>query len=91
LANDGTYIEDSTVCDGSDSAIVTALSCSVTSSHFTGDTYDLAWGSSIYAKVTATNYLGSSTISDAGNGAIILTVPATPDNLINNAAVTMGD
>jgi hypothetical protein len=91
LANDGSYIEDLTVCDGSDSVIVAALSCSVASSHFTGVTFDLAWGSSIFAKVTATNYLGSSTESDAGNGALILTVPAAPDNLQNNAAVTMGD
>ena len=37
--------------------------------------YNLPYGSSIYAKVTATNDYGTSARSEEGNGAVILTVP----------------
>lgn len=91
MKSDGTYVEDSTVCDGSDPNVVAAQSCTFASSHFTGATFGLAWGSSITAKVTAVNYLGSSVESDPGNGAVILTVPGTPENLSNNVVVSSGD
>jgi hypothetical protein len=39
--------------------------------------YSLPYGSSIYAKVTSTNAYGTSIISEAKNGAVILTVPTT--------------
>jgi len=40
--------------------------------------YNLPWGSSIFAVITATNAYGTSVASDPGNGAIILTVPDKP-------------
>jgi hypothetical protein len=42
----------------------------------------LAWGSSVNARVIAYNIYGNSTTSDSGNGAVILTRPAAPTNLI---------
>jgi hypothetical protein len=45
--------------------------------------FNLPWGSSIFATVTATNTVGTSAISQAGNGAIILTNPDPPQNVIN--------
>lgn len=48
----------------------------------------MAWGSSIYAKVSATNTYGTSTYSLSGNGAVIVTVPDAPVSIQNNEAVT---
>jgi hypothetical protein len=36
---------------------------------------------SVYAKVKAFNVYGGSIYSDAGNGAILYTVPSPPNNL----------
>lgn len=44
--------------------------------------FNLAWGSSVNAKVIAYNIYGNSTTSESGNGAVILTKPAVPTNLI---------
>jgi hypothetical protein len=44
----------------------------------------------VYARIIATNYLGSSDASDSGNGAIILNHPDAPLNLQNNIEVTWG-
>jgi hypothetical protein len=81
---------DSTDCDGSDSTIIAATQCTVLVSTLKSAPFEIAWGSSIYAKVIATNYLGSSLASQAGNGAIILTYPDEPLNLVNNLEVTWG-
>ena len=48
----------------------------------------MAWGSSIYASVSATNIYGTSSFSTAGNGAVIVTVPDAPVSLSNNGLVT---
>jgi hypothetical protein len=52
--------------------------------------FSIQWGSDIYAKVSAINLYGSSTESDAGNGAIILTNPDAPLSLQNLPDVTTG-
>jgi len=49
--------------------------------------YNLPWGSSINAKVTAINKYGNSVESEVGNGAIILTYPDPPVNLIEDWTV----
>jgi hypothetical protein len=46
------------------------------------------WGSSIYAKVAASNIYGISEYSESGNGAIIVTVPDAPISVQNNPSVT---
>jgi len=50
--------------------------------------YNHAWGSSIYALYSATNIYGTSIDSAEGNGAIILTVPDAPINLVNMVELT---
>jgi hypothetical protein len=84
------FTVDSTDCDGNDSTILAAASCTITVATLKADPYFTAWGSSIYARVIATNYLGSSEASDEGNGAIILTYPDEPINLANNLDITWG-
>jgi hypothetical protein len=44
----------------------------------------LPWGSSIHARIVAINDIGDSVASNDGNGAIILTNPDAPYDLINN-------
>ncbi len=52
-----------------------------------GSPFNLAWGTSVYAKVIATNVYGSSVESSAGNGAIITTTPDAPISLTENTSV----
>lgn len=52
-----------------------------------GAPYNLPYGSSIFARVTASNSYGSSITSDAANGAIILDVPSVV-TVVNQAAGT---
>lgn len=53
--------------------------------------YLLEYGDSVYAKVKATNALGTSDFSVVGNGAVILTAPDPPTNLADNTFVTDKD
>jgi hypothetical protein len=50
--------------------------------------FNLAWGASIYVKVTAVNVKGTSPESAEGNGAVILTVPDAPVDLADSPTVT---
>ena len=50
--------------------------------------FSLTWGSSVYAKVSATNIRGNSLQSLAGNGAILITVPDAPLLLSIDSALT---
>lgn len=54
----------------------------------TSSPFNLVFGDSIFAKVTATNFYGESESSNQGNGATILLVPDAPLNLADNPAVT---
>jgi len=85
---DGTFTEDATNCDGSNEAIRTARSCTVQISVLQAAPYSLEWGDSIYAKVIASNTVGSSTASSEGNGATILTYPDPPTSASNDASAT---
>ena len=57
---------------------------------YTTTPYNLEWGSSIFAKVYATNVKGDSVESIEGNGAIIIRVPDVPVNLANVPSITSG-
>lgn len=50
----------------------------------------MPWGASIYFKVIATNFYGSSAESDPVNGAIILTNPDAPKDIIENYSLKSG-
>jgi hypothetical protein len=58
-----TFTEDLVGCDGTDATIVLQRQCSVSIADLTAEPYGLAWGSDIYAKVSAINVLGSSQVS----------------------------
>jgi hypothetical protein len=77
-----------TDCDGTDATIIQSLSCSIPIANLITNPFSLPWGSSVYAKITATNAYGNSEESDSGNGAIILTEPDAPINLVDVPAVT---
>jgi hypothetical protein len=85
LQSDGaTYETELTSCDGSNPSIVTDKSCSVPIASLRASSFQLLWGSSIYAKVVAINLYGESVASEPGNGAIILTFPDVPLNTAEN-------
>lgn len=77
-------------CDGTDAAVISSTTCTVPITSITSAPFLLAWGSSVFASVIATNVYGSSLPSIGGNGAIILTVPDAPVSLLKNAAQTSG-
>lgn len=59
----------------------TLTSCTIPVTVFRSTPFDLPWGSSIWAKVIATNLYGDSAQSEEGNGALISTTPDAPINL----------
>jgi hypothetical protein len=80
--SDGTtFAIDSTSCDGAEAAIVASTSCLIPIATLRAGSFQLPWGSSVYAKVIAYNLYGYSASSVVGNGAVILTSPDAPINL----------
>ena len=75
-------------CDGSDALIMAQRVCYVPFLTFKAAPFNLAWGASIYAKVAATNIMGSSLTSSAGNGAIITKIPDPPERLISDDGIS---
>jgi hypothetical protein len=73
---------ESTNCHGADETIRTSRTCYVPINILRGSTYNHPWGASIYAKVIAYNVYGLSDESAVGNGAVILTVPDAPLNVV---------
>ena len=80
LASDGTtFVEDKSLCDGTDPTVVSQQRCTVPSVGFTTSSLlTLTWGSTIVAKVIATNERGSSDASPSGGTAVIVTNPDPP-------------
>lgn len=81
-----TFSIDTTSCDGSKAEIISITTCQVPISTLRAGVFQLPWGSSVYAKVTAYNLYGYSTQSPEGNGAIILTNPDAPVSLAETVA-----
>jgi hypothetical protein len=75
-------------CNGSDAPIVAALKCSVPIAVLKVLPFNLAWGASVSAKVVAINSYGPSTVSTAGNGAILVAAPDAPVGLSDLPLVT---
>jgi hypothetical protein len=82
------FKEEPISCDGSDTTVMAGLSCKVPISTLKTPPYSISWGLSIYATVTAVNVYGLSVESLEGNGAIILTIPDAPINLVNVPSIT---
>ncbi len=49
-------------------------------------TFVLDWGTNVYAKVVVINSYGESVESTEGNGAVIMTLPSAPTNLVENTS-----
>jgi hypothetical protein len=81
---------DSTNCNGSSPTILAQMYCVVPFATLTAAPYSLTSGASVYAAVVATNAIGDSIISSAGNGAVIVisTVPSVPLNLARDQITT---
>ena len=79
--SDGEFAESLATCDGTDTIVISAAECSIPIDTLRSAPFNHDWGASIYAKVIATNVVGSSLASDVGNGALILTTPDPPVNL----------
>ena len=78
-----TYSVNIDNCDGTtDSAILSSTKCQVPISVLIASPYSLPWGSHVYAKVLAYSGNGNSLTSEIGNGALILTNPDPPTNLV---------
>jgi large repetitive protein len=84
------YSPDMVNCDGSASLIVMEKQCTVPVSLLLDAPFDIPYGSSIFARVKAYNVIGSSEWSEAGNGALIVSVPSKPTNLQNVPEQTTG-
>jgi hypothetical protein len=82
LESDGaTYSLELNYCDGGRPAILLAAKCTTTVETLRSLPFSLPWGSSIYAKVVATNNYGDSVTSVPGNGATLMTYPDAPTTL----------
>jgi len=79
--SDGLLSLELSSCDGSNSVIKTAALCSIPINTLKQAPFQLAWGSSVYAYVVATNIYGDSDYSPRGNGAVIITKPDAPESL----------
>lgn len=79
-----TFTEELTYCDGAETAIMTAAQCTVPITDLRASPYNLNWGDSIYAKVSAINNYGQSLYSLEGNGAVILTNPDAPVSVVED-------
>lgn len=73
-----TFFLELASCDASTSAITVAMECDVTVLTLRQEPFNLIWGDSVWAKVTATNVYGDSVQSVEGNGAVIITYADAP-------------
>jgi len=87
--NDGITFTQVT-CLESMTNIIASASCTVPISTLVAAPFNLQWGSTIYATISAVNIYGTSVISTSVSGAVIVTVPDAPMNLANNVALTTG-
>ena len=79
-----TYSVEPTYCDRMASLIT---SCTIPVSTLRASPFLLPWGSSVYAKVVATNSYGNSLVSDENNGAVITTNPDAPISLTEDSTL----
>ena len=88
LANDGSYKEEKTHCDGSSPAIMSALTCTIPTNVFTQSPLSLPWGSTVQTKVLAYNTYGDSLDSAISTAVFIRKKPDAPILTENRALRT---
>jgi|LauGreDrversion4_2_1035121.scaffolds.fasta_scaffold572769_2 hypothetical protein len=82
----GEYSIDSTNCDASKEPVFSARYCRIPVAFLKAAPYSLPWGSSVFARLTATNIKGTSAFSTPGNGAVIIYKPDAPTNLLEDVS-----
>lgn len=92
LQRDGlTYSTILADCNGTLPSVVSFRTCSIPITSLMASPFNLPWGATVTATVSAYNVYGWSTVSlPTITGAIILTIPDAPLTLVNNLAVTFG-
>jgi hypothetical protein len=83
---DGTFSTDLSNCDGRNQTIIDSRICSIPISTLRSVPFSHTWGAQIIARLAATNVYGTSDYSAEGQGAVILTTPDVPLNLVEVAA-----
>ena len=88
LESDGTtFTEESAACDGSDSAVVAALSCTIPLATLRTAPYSLTLGELVRVKVRAINGQGPGPFSQVNAaGGLVETVPAAVTGLTHDTA-----
>jgi hypothetical protein len=87
IESDGaTYTIDAANCDGSVDPALSSRTCRIEVAVLRAAPYSYPWGTSVYVKVTATNIKGTSELSLAGNGAVIIFSPDAPTDLIEDVS-----
>lgn len=90
ITSSGTYVENTNICDGSRSTIVTAQRCRFLMSALWVSPHTLTRGSDIRAKVQSINIRGSSPLSSASDlGQLVMTVPDQISSPIRNSATSI--
>lgn len=79
-----TYSQPLGNCDSYLAELVTNTECSVSKDVLRAAPFSLDWGDALFAYVVATNVYGDSADSPAGNGAILITYPDAPVNLLED-------
>jgi hypothetical protein len=88
-ADGNSYSEAVNDCDGSSTEVMEAKECRIQIlTTLLAEPFSLPWGSSVYARVVATNIVGDSPFSVVGNGAIMLTIPDAPIDLADDVLQT---
>jgi len=76
---DGTWYEDTTYCDGSDSTVISAMTCSIPMSILRSSPYNLVYGDSVVAQVKAHNSRGWSSYS--ASSTTVATIQTEPTQM----------
>lgn len=79
-----TYTPDLIYCEGLDQDIVATQTCTIPVAQLIIEPYMLTWADSVWVVISASNLYGTSLYSNAGNGAILYTVPDAPTNVIED-------
>jgi hypothetical protein len=82
-----TFSAELTDCDGTNPSIVAANKCSINSELLNQAPFNIAWGSEVFARVSAVNDYGESNFSPVGGGGVIITKPDPPRNIVENLSM----
>jgi hypothetical protein len=72
IKSDGTYGQEFTFCNGSSTAVMNSLTCSIPATTLTAAPFNLPWGQILTTKVVAFNLYGDSFESQVANYSILL-------------------